>query len=466
MARLFDNAGAKDWLEGKPNVAHVAFAARSAARSLARLGEANEATLDQITLPVMRAIITSVAVSIKFEAEIKFAADRSFPDAGDATVVARAAGAISAAFVAASADNAADCAASSGNKSSAAAAASTGASAFQSSEAAFWCETSLDAETLEAGTPEQLWTTKLWRLNDGPPQDAIATLSALRAYWLKNSAIWGFWERWYDGMLNGQPLPWDFQEAVALIPGEIWEDGAEAVAAEIAKIEFKFRTSAVQRLVRNNGTGVFEPEKEALPPDEVAGFVCKRIENALNAALQSVSPNIFNENSYEVIVIRDTLASEPRTISILATGFFDAGMGLQKNNGTLYPEEVALTNLINALGAATDELCELDDDAKRRCALLAGYNPRKSVDDLPVEDLLHIPDTVADHVNDPARKIIESDVERALSKESPPTKTIRIRLSNWLTTISIWMDRAMKGDKKAKWLAEVVKRLREWWPNE
>lgn len=240
MARLFDNAGAKDWLEGKPNVAHVAFAARSAARSLARLGEANEATLDQITLPVMRAIITSVAVSIKFEAEIKFAADRSFPDAGDATVVARAAGAISAAFVAASADNAADCAASSGNKSSAAAAASTGASAFQSSEAAFWCETSLDAETLEAGTPEQLWTTKLWRLNDGPPQDAIATLSALRAYWLKNSAIWGFWERWYDGMLNGQPLPWDFQEAVALIPDDVWEAGAEAVAKRIKEIEDEF----------------------------------------------------------------------------------------------------------------------------------------------------------------------------------------------------------------------------------
>ncbi len=275
-----------------------------------------------------------------------------------------------------------------------------------------------------------------------------------------------FWKRWYVSALNGAPLDWELQRDVALIPHEVWDEGPESVSEEIAKIEFKYRTSAVQRLVRNDEKGVFEPEEDALPPSELADFVSTRIENALKAALQSVSPNIFNENSYEVIVVRDTLASEPRSISILATGFYDAALALQKNNGTLYPEEVALTNLMNALGAATEELCELDEDAKRRCAVLAGYNPVKSVDDLPVEDLLLIPETVADQVSDPARKIIESDVERALSKERPPTNTIRIRLSNWLTTISIWMDRAMKGDKKAKWLADVVKRLRDWWPDE
>lgn len=278
--------------------------------------------------------------------------------------------------------------------------------------------------------------------------------------------VQSFFCRFFFDLASGAPFNWPLYEAVAAIRNDRWWDGPEALAEEIANIEFKHRTSSVQRLVRNDKIGVFEPEQDTLPPKELADFVSRRIENTLNAALQSISPNIFNENSYEVIVIRDTLASEPRSISVLATGFYDAALALQKNNGTLYPEEIALTNLMNALGAATDELCELDEDAKRRCAILAGYNPRKSVDDLPVEDLVRIPETVADQVSDPARKIIESDVERALSKERPPTKTIRIRLSNWLTTISIWMDRAMKGDKKAKWLADVVKRLREWWPVE
>ncbi|PQV59112.1 hypothetical protein LX70_00935 [Defluviimonas denitrificans] len=64
----------------------------------------------------------------------------------------------------------------------------------------------------------------------------------MRAIWMKEGAeIWSFWLRWWDGVVSGRPLPWDLQEKVALIPDEVWDQGAEAVAAEIARIEEQFR---------------------------------------------------------------------------------------------------------------------------------------------------------------------------------------------------------------------------------
>jgi hypothetical protein len=41
---------------------------------------------------------------------------------------------------------------------------------------------------------------------------------------------WAFWATWYDRAMAGDPLPWDLQEQIALIPNEIWETGPEAVA--------------------------------------------------------------------------------------------------------------------------------------------------------------------------------------------------------------------------------------------
>ena len=59
--------------------------------------------------------------------------------------------------------------------------------------------------------------------------------------------IYSFWRRWYEGFLNGDPLPWDLQEQIALIPDETWEAGPEAVAAEIEKIEAEFQANPPNR---------------------------------------------------------------------------------------------------------------------------------------------------------------------------------------------------------------------------
>lgn len=272
-----------------------------------------------------------------------------------------------------------------------------------------------------------------------------------------------FWIRWHASFIDGKPLPWGLQRAVVQIPEKIWRAGPASVAEEIRKLEFEYYTSSNQRLVRNQSRGQLQVEEDTALSGEVLDFVLKRISSALNAALKSTGENEFSERCYEAIVLRGVLDLEDASISDLATSIFDAALSLQQNIGSLYPKDAALSNLANALAAVTDELCALDDKARERCALLAGYQPQKTVDNLSPDDLAKVPELVSGQVDEVAQVILERDIDQVLDQSKPTTRVVRMRLSNWLSTISIWMDRAMKGDKKAKWISEIVKRLRDWW---
>lgn len=53
---------------------------------------------------------------------------------------------------------------------------------------------------------------------------------------LQTGGSWAFWADWYAHALAGDPLPWTLQEAVALLPNEIWHAGPEAVAVAIEEV--------------------------------------------------------------------------------------------------------------------------------------------------------------------------------------------------------------------------------------
>jgi hypothetical protein len=94
-----------------------------------------------------------------------------------------------------------------------------------------------EAEKLErVQDGAQIFATPLWP-GGKVPEGLSAALDTLHAFWDADPETWGFWRRWYDGMLAGQPLPWDLQEQVALLPDDIWQAGPEAVAERIAAIE-------------------------------------------------------------------------------------------------------------------------------------------------------------------------------------------------------------------------------------
>ncbi|WP_424964894.1 hypothetical protein [Dinoroseobacter sp. S375] len=56
----------------------------------------------------------------------------------------------------------------------------------------------------------------------------------------KETAVWSFWQRWWEGMRTGAPLPWELQERISLIPNELWDVGPRAVSKHIAKIDEAF----------------------------------------------------------------------------------------------------------------------------------------------------------------------------------------------------------------------------------
>ncbi|TRD21697.1 hypothetical protein [Palleronia caenipelagi] len=71
--------------------------------------------------------------------------------------------------------------------------------------------------------------------------DAISDLA-------QSDPIWSFWARWYDGFLRGEPLDWELQKQIALIPDNDWAKGPAHIARLIEKIEAKARPVAVPDL--------------------------------------------------------------------------------------------------------------------------------------------------------------------------------------------------------------------------
>ena len=271
-----------------------------------------------------------------------------------------------------------------------------------------------------------------------------------------------FWREWYQGFLDGKPLDWELQRRVALIPDADWEKGPEHIAGIIEKIRLQFKTQTTPALVRDEKLGVFRVESDDALPRDVLEFSCTRITAAYEAAINASSENGFREDSYEASLIQRALTEFASHPSLLATSFFDACLSFQRTIGERYPEDTSLINLQNALYGVVEEINEQHEEARDRCARLAQLTQPEpiSVDDM--QALKEVPDMVADQVDAQAGQIIESDVERMLSTPNPP-KSVRARFTNWITTISMWMDKAMKGDKRAQWLAGFIGRLVKWW---
>jgi hypothetical protein len=100
-------------------------------------------------------------------------------------------------------------------------------------EGKLWQAINADANADQSG--EDLIHLPLWP--DTPPDWFTTADAETRAIWAKDPDTWAFWQRWWDGVIAGKPLPFDLQRDVALIEDEVWQQGPKAVAREIARIE-------------------------------------------------------------------------------------------------------------------------------------------------------------------------------------------------------------------------------------
>lgn len=113
-----------------------------------------------------------------------------------------------------------------------------GAFAIVADATVLWDQIRNDARALEAGAdplPSPLW--------QGAAPDWFREADAkARALWQAgNPAHWSFWLRWWEGVLEGQPLNWELQRDIALISGDDWNKGAAHVAGLIVEIEERHR---------------------------------------------------------------------------------------------------------------------------------------------------------------------------------------------------------------------------------
>lgn len=81
---------------------------------------------------------------------------------------------------------------------------------------------------------EEMMRQPLWH---GEPVPEGNRAQDLGATIFDTDPRFAFFARWYGGMVRGEPLPWELQEKVALIPEETWKAGVDAVAAAVEKSE-------------------------------------------------------------------------------------------------------------------------------------------------------------------------------------------------------------------------------------
>ena len=178
-----------------------------------------------------------------------------------------------------------------------------------------------DAETALAGDqPSSVFNMPLWP-GSAMPDGVAAHHDALRDFFARDPALWGFWARWYDGLLTGAPLDWDLQKRIALIPDEDWEAGAARIAKLIAVFKrdmLLYRAPLAEDIVFNTDTNRFRAiPRDIAKPDLVAATLLQ-VEDALDDALADPS-NGLNATSREVRVVRRMLeryAGDPQQIEL------------------------------------------------------------------------------------------------------------------------------------------------------
>lgn len=274
-----------------------------------------------------------------------------------------------------------------------------------------------------------------------------------------------FWVDWYWSYLQGKPVDWDLQEAVALIPVEDWNAGPERVAERIREIEFDFRTRVDRKVIYDETTDILRLETDPVPPSDSLAFACKRVTLALENALQSGTANGLKSDSYETITIQSAVDQHPDDASVVAVSFYDACMSFERSIGETYPDDSGLINLKNALWTTAEEITELDENAKARVERYVQLGMAAPLTPAEQDAIPEMIEEVAPFIDDELDARLR-EVGDLLRTAPEPPRSARGRFANWMTTIVTWLDRAKKGEVRITWLVNQVERLRKWFPGD
>ena len=261
----------KRWLRGKPHDWSVAIAARTAARVLPFLRDAQD--LKSSILPVFRAIAIARLASKSTDTDIFIAAAsdsaaKAADDVARTTVLATS----DAAYAAARASAAAGYAARGASAADAAARSADGAAKAAASahaERAVFAAIKYDAQQLHEAilTPAQLASIALW---PGLPPPRIGGAWQGLAHELRQlNGHWSVWIEWYDNLLSHVPIlndPWDwaFSDLPGKLPWEKAKDANRAIEERLRKLRGHVADSSKENLAQQRSDD--DSSKDVLPP--------------------------------------------------------------------------------------------------------------------------------------------------------------------------------------------------------
>lgn len=235
MATVETREDFEAWLSDQPREVCVAIAHRAALRVLPLATVVGAVTNGRaLSLAAFRASLTSRVSAVRQSPDIRDAARKAAAAAEAEARVAADDGADAPAFAAYAAGAAADAAA----RSTADAAGNAAAFAAYAANAAALAAADIAADAAafaDTKIPQCDLMARAIRL----PQDlqsAIVPVQTDPQNALQTGAPWAFWADWYTHARAGDPLPWAVQEAIALLPHEIWHAGPEAVAVAIGEV--------------------------------------------------------------------------------------------------------------------------------------------------------------------------------------------------------------------------------------
>lgn len=318
---ITDEESASAWFQrkGRTQEERVALAARATLRALPGLGVAETGALGELALHVLRAILSS-GVAAKMPGDLvqqaalaasdlvadaaTYAFKYTFPSADRTRSLAYAAHAIVQA----------------GPRDGAHALALAAASGANS--AAAYAASERDADEIGQRGLERVFDTPLWP-GDGVPDFFEAGYTRLRGFWDAAPDTWGFWERWYEGMLKGEPLPWDLQQKVAVIPDGEWDKGAGRIAEVIRGIEAGYLATTAplaEEVTFNRDTQKFQVTSIPLQNAALIEAMITRTEDCLGDAL--AGGNGLHDRSSEVRKLKrahERYANDPQQIELTYT---------------------------------------------------------------------------------------------------------------------------------------------------
>lgn len=309
------------WLSEQPREVSVATAHRAALRVAPIVFCAVDlplASKHRLVLATLRAMLISSVATVRPTDEIKSAA-------------------ANAALAADVAANAADVAA---NAALAANAADVAALAAATLLRSIYADATIPAA--------ELLTTAI----DDDLSRAILDWAAGRENLLESGGPWAFWAEWYARAMAGEPLDWDLQEQIALIPYEVWDgdDAPEKVAAEIRKIEATHYAKALPQaeVLVQGADGRWDVQPDPSGAADIVASALRQAEFALNTALKGNSGFNTYSAAYEYLrYALDECRDDPNS---LEQSFGIARRSLERMiaSGELQPDE-RLVGLIESL---------------------------------------------------------------------------------------------------------------------